>query len=1147
MIWYLLYPFRGTAEAPVLAETHPLRTAFTRYGRYAASHVVTTLLVSVAVAAVLIYPFPFLYTTDFTNGASPLPEHAWTDTLPLEDKNRVEPDVIMRSVWIHGNYFQALNRNVLLSALELQDELLGPTVDFNPRRPVVGSGEILNTTTTDLTPTQRDAYHVVNGLTNESWFFQSPLQYWSCSSSNIERDDDIIATANERRTQPTSVNVTLRHSIVFSGKRFQDRQLVAADALVITLVHHRNSPVGRMWQERVEALKQNTADSWEIFDYSPNGKTSELYEFQFRPMSSQDVFLLGLAYSLVLVYFLISLSKLRAVKSKVGLMVTVIAQIVLAIMSSFTICAIFKIDLSRIPRLGYPVVIFSMSLENIFRLINSVILTPSEDSTSNRIGYAFGETAHIALVSVAQNLLILYGLSKIVSPGVSAFCTFAAVALIFDFFYLSTFFLSVLSVDVRRTELSDALAKASFRTQRSASDIQSRQTWMDAMLQGRIAMSTRIAGTIVMVGFVLIAQWHFFEHESVIRILSRIIRISPKHKDLSLSSALTEVHQGRSPASWLGLQDHETARELIHVIRPDAHSYIARVFHPTIFVLTGSDRNVSSNEPWFPPAVYDFMRHQSAPFVVTVIVVAAAVRLLMNYLLWDELAESSRANGADHESLLSVRTLNRGHALDVAMLSACSDGHLVSVGLDRIVRVWDIKGGGKSYTLGDDVDSAMELFPVLAICIDEDSHWLAILTSDKVLLWNLGELGWGPSIRVEADRHKPEAFFFANDEALAVPPLVLIRRDGFLTELRVDQPEPVSYMLTKESAIASVGFLTEKGESISYSIDIFDDADNKEGFPAQVMVSTREGQVLVASQEGSSWTSEMVHVGTSRERELVSIQALPELGFFLIIRSQTVDLVDSQTLKAIYTFKVDPIQPKSMKCFHSRPRRMRCGSVALWSFTLAYLNTYTRDLVVQTYSPQHEGESLCFCDPTSPTRKTCCPWQRAKESRRVIKNPGLWDALPSGIMVGVRRKPGAKLRTDGHPPHQTLQPLNGLRRRHNIPQLSNANGQIAQDNWEVWMFSHFGKQETWETLPLCPKIEDDGHLYVNSLGPMVRVGRASLAVGLSNVIKVIMVGNERFETGDDSQPGDGMPALSSRRRKGPSTLRGKATGHCGHC
>ncbi|KAI1503550.1 sterol-sensing domain of SREBP cleavage-activation-domain-containing protein [Biscogniauxia marginata] len=1135
MIWYLLYPFRGTTEAPVLGPNHPIRCAFTRYGRHAASHVVTTLLVSVAVAATLIYPFPFLYTnTDFTSGASHLPHHVWTDAQPLAEKNVPEPDVVMRSIWVHGSYFQALDKDVLLGALELQDELLGPTVNFNPRQLPGGLGfpAVSDIATTHgLTPQQRDSFHVANGLTNESWFFHSPLQYWSCCSDFIEQDDDIVTTVNERKTQPTSVNVTLRHSIVFSGKRFEDRRLVAADALVITLIHHRDSPVGRLWQERTRALAHKMAHKWQVIA-PQDDMTGQLYEFQFRPMSSQDAVLMGAAYFLVFVYFMFSLSKLRAVKSKFGLMVTVVAQILLSILSSFTVCAIFKIDLSRIPRFAYPVVILSMSLENIFRLINAVILTPSENCTSNRIGHAFGETAHIALTSVTQNVLILYGLTKVVAPGVSAFCTFAAIALIFDFFYLSTFFLSVLSVDVRRTELSDALARASIRAHRSASDAQSRQTWVDAMLQGRIAMSTRIAGTIVMVGFVLIAQWHFFENESVVRTLGRILGVSPKYKDLSPSRAslLVDVHQARSPTSWLRLQDHETAREVIHVIKPDAHSYIARVLDPYIFVLRGADRMLSANERLLLPAVYDFARHQTASFVVTVLIVAAAVRLLMNYLLWDELAETARIDGPADEPLLSVKTLSNGHHLDVALLSASSTGYLVSVGLDRIIRVWNMKTGSHSYVLGEDKDSPDIPFPILAMCIEEETHWLALLTPNNVLLWNLSEHRWGPRMRVETYRHKPEAFFFGCDDCAVIPPVVLVRRDGILTELRPDKRDSSSYMIAGESVISSVDTLTEKS------------------FPAMMMASTREGEVRVITQEGPDWVSSPLDltIPPSMEREFVSIQALPELGFFLVIRSQTVDLVDSQTLRAIHTFKVDPIQPRSMKCFHSRPRRMRCGSVALWSFTLAYLNTYTRDLVVQTYSPQHEGESLCFCDPASPTRKTCCPWRRAKETRRVIKSPGVWEALPTGMMVGIRRKPGDKCSTNGYNFSQPHQPANGLRRRHQgcLPTKQCT----PQDNWEVWMFSHFGKQDTWETVPLCADIEDDGHLFVTSLGPMVNFGRASVALGLSNVIKVIMVGNERFDSGDDySQPGDGMPVASSRRRKGPSAFRSKPSVHSGCC
>jgi hypothetical protein len=802
---------RRTTEAPVLEPNHPLRNGFARYGRYAASHVLSTLLISVAVAAVLIYPFPFLYTTtDFTNGASSLPHHVWTDAHPLDEKSNCEPDVIMRSIWVHGSYFQALDKNLLLGALELQDELLGPTVDFKPRQEP-GTLDLPAEVTQQLTLKQRDSLHVVNGLTNQSWFFHSPLQYWSCSSELIKRDNNILATVNEKKTQATSVNVTLRHSIVFSGKRFEDRRLVAADALVITLIHRRDSPVGYIWQERIQALANSMTHKWKVIA-PQDGRPSQLYEFQFRLMSKIDAIVLGSAYSLVLMYFLFSLSKLRAVKSKVGLMVTVVAQIALAIISSFTVCAMFKIDLSRIPRLGYPVVIFSMSLENIFRLINAVILTPSEDSTSNRIGHAFGETAPIALASVAQNLLILFGLSQVVSSGVSAFCTFAAIAIIFDFFYLSTFFLTVLSVDVRRTELSDALAKASIRSHQLANDNYSRETWLDNMLQGKIAMSTRIAGTVVMIGFVLIAQWHFFDNESVVRVLGRLIRVAPKHNDPnpSRSSLLVEVHQARSPTSWLRLQDHETAREVINIIKPTAHSYTARVFDPYIFVLKGSDRMLSAQERFFSPAVYDFARHQITPFLVTILVVTAAVRLLMNYLLWDQMSEAA---GSDlpRASLLSVKTLHGGHHLDVALLTASSTGHLVSVGLDRIIRVWNVKEGGYNYVLGADKESPKIPFPILAICIEDEFHWLAILTVDRVLLWNLADLRWGPSIKVDPYRHKPEVFVFGTDDCVTIPPLILVRRDGIITELRPALGESSSYAIPEESVITSVDALAEKG------------------------------------------------------------------------------------------------------------------------------------------------------------------------------------------------------------------------------------------------------------------------------------------------------------------------------------------------
>jgi hypothetical protein len=91
-----------TTEAPVLDQKHPLRSAFTRYGSNTARHPVIALLISVAVAIILIYPFPFLYTNDFTNGASNLPHHVWTSAQPFEGSPDTHVDVVMRSIWVHG-------------------------------------------------------------------------------------------------------------------------------------------------------------------------------------------------------------------------------------------------------------------------------------------------------------------------------------------------------------------------------------------------------------------------------------------------------------------------------------------------------------------------------------------------------------------------------------------------------------------------------------------------------------------------------------------------------------------------------------------------------------------------------------------------------------------------------------------------------------------------------------------------------------------------------------------------------------------------------------------------------------------------------------------------------------------------------------
>lgn len=1015
---------------------------------------------------------------------------------------------------------KALEPDVLLNALRIQDELLGPTIDFDPRRP---SNQVYpDDSLVDLTTDMRDTLHAINGLSNSSWFFHSPLQYWSCSAENISRDKDIITTVNQGSRQATSVNVTLRHSIVFSGKRFEDHRLVAADALVITLVHMLDSPVGKQWERRAQALGLKGSDKWHLYPPSGRSFTSTLYEFRFQPLSTQDDVLLGIAYTLLVLYFANRLSKLNALRSRMGLILAVVSQFAVSMMSSFTVCAIFKIDLSKIPREAYPLVVLTVGLENIFRLINAVIMTPPEHSATARMGEALGQTGHIALAGVTQNLVILWLLSKVVSPQITAFCTFAAIALLFEFFYLLTFFSAVLSIDVHRTELSDSLQRASTPNERTLiPDFPKRKTWTDALLRGEAPPSTRIAGTIVLVGFVLAAQWHFFDNESVFQTIlrfSRLFKTEPQQSRESPATILSVgINQARTPTAWLRMQDHETAHEVIQVVKPHANSYIARVYDPLIFVLDGSDRTPNNaGVRRFLPAAYDFVRNQGGTFLITVVIILAAVSLLMNYLLWDELPEGEGEARPDDDPLLSVKTLSKGHNLDVMLLAASREGVVASVGLDRLIRIWDVRKDTATY-LVHDPESHIDPFPVLAISIDSDSNWLAVLSAqNRVFLWNIPEGRWGPSIHVDVKGRIPVAFFFGHDVTEFIDPVFVVRHNGLMSELHVESGENVELQICR-SPLVSVRQHFEKPTVTTPNP------------PARIITSSKRGCVHIAKHVEEGWVSEGLEVPEpSDDKEILSVLPLPALSSFLAVREHTVDLIDIETHRVTHTFHTKPMKQDSLRCIHSTRRRPQCGSVGLANLALAYTSAETGECIMQSYLPRREGDTICFRDPFTPGSKTCCLWRETVENNYTIADPGHWEALKVGYLVGVRKVEAPRIIANNTRPVANI----GLRRRGaSPPQSLHLQTQEAEDSWEVWSISSRGERAV---TPLCG-YNEKGNLLVNSLGPLQKIGNRSIAVGLGNVIKVITVGHEKFdsESSNDDQAFVGMAAATASRRRKP--------------
>jgi len=223
---------------------------------------------------------------------------------------------VVRQVWVHGDYMNAIALPVLREAMHVQEVLING--GFDTRESAAYDDQHM---------LQRDAPGCLVAPAGEKWGWHSPLMYWDCSLSALEKDDSLLDTINAHNRIRSALNVTLRPSTVFAGKSFSATKLRAADALVITLFDQSNSSLGDTWDSRSRLLADKLDPDWTIFP--PDGQVgrSRLYEFRFKPMTLNDDLFLAASYLVTAVYVIWRMMQLRAVKSWFGLLVTICAKV----------------------------------------------------------------------------------------------------------------------------------------------------------------------------------------------------------------------------------------------------------------------------------------------------------------------------------------------------------------------------------------------------------------------------------------------------------------------------------------------------------------------------------------------------------------------------------------------------------------------------------------------------------------------------------------------------------------------------------------------------------------------------------------------------------------------------------------------------
>ncbi|KAF2131586.1 hypothetical protein P153DRAFT_336013 [Dothidotthia symphoricarpi CBS 119687] len=1128
MIWYLLYPLRGTTEPPRLSPSHPIRRAFQAHGTATARHWLLSIVLTIIISVLLCYPAVFQTDSSAAAGLRNLPKHAWTSTTEVDGERPV--DVVVRQVWVHGDYMKAIAVPVLREAMHVQQALIGSGFDGDHVAPANSSG-------------------CLAAARGQGWGWHSPLMYWDCSLSALEADKDLLHTINVQSGAQSALNFTLRPSTVLAGKQFLHTKLRAADALVISLLVLNETDLGEAWDSRSRSLANNLSPNWTIFPQDGQVDRSRLYEFRFRPMTLNDDLFLAASYLVTAAYVIWRMMQLRAVKSWFGLLLTICAKMTICIIASFSLCTNLGIDLARIPRPWFPAVVFCFGLGNIFRLINVVLETPPELPPHQRVGNALGQIGHKSLAVAFQNLALIYFCSRLVAPWVADFCVFAAVTLVFDFVYHVTFFVAVLSVDVQRMELSDSL-KWVEQTPKSKKNRQERQSWLAALRQGTLPLGTRFAGTVAIFSMILAINWHYFDitdKELSFATLRRRLMTSKRKRSSNAAWGPPPINQARTPADWLRLQDHNTARELFGYIKPGAHSFIARIYDPLLVVSKGAH---GRDRPQPPTSLLEGLRRfahgHAFPAALMVVFLIAGVTLLMNYLLWTGLPQTLDGD-KDEEVMLSVKTLPTRQTLDVDSLTSCPKGHLASISLDRSTSIWLHGRTGYLHTVLQTAAMKPKLWPILASAMNDAGSMIALCAeSGHIGLWSIAASRFLMFPMVELGGHTPVLFTFitisrADSDKLC---LIIVNPDGFLTEMEAHTGVHQTKRISCSSIISATLYTSAKGDT-------------------SLVFVIKAGEVHILSLKEWDHSASEIVAGLdpgpppgSNPAKIKCIQGVPSLGLIFALRNEEAEIFDFNSRALIHSFQIGHAKPQSFRVMHPARRLCPCGAPAVHSLSIAYAEQDSDQMTMQTFALDDTATSqICLGKPPDKGKYKCQGLDSAKEKVHYVEPAGVWESTSALSVVGIRRcvqsstpSSTASGMNDGNyaaEPSALAYALKQRARKENTPNglfhsLSSLGSRHLHppgdtDVWEAWSLSSTGESCS---RPLFPdNLEDadsafEDELFVAAPGPITRLGQRSVAVGFGNTVKIITLGKESFDGADVSMGGRQWRPNKSGGRKG---------------
>ncbi|XP_053374079.1 sterol regulatory element-binding protein cleavage-activating protein-like [Mercenaria mercenaria] len=285
----------------------------------------------------------------------------------------------------------------------------------------------------------------------------SPANLWQKNLNRFLEDKEILRTIYKRYNQALEAPPGIRDVLFglpwkqtgISRYFIRNRQRTISFAITLALKSYDESFVSNL-RKRLEAVYPDTLTNVN------NSQIDHIVHLHYKDINIYFEYIhLIVLYLVLLMYLYFSVKKIEMVKSKWGLALSAVVTVVSSLLISVSVCSIFGLNTRLNGGEIFPYLVVLIGVENVLVMTKSVVSTSVELDVKYRVATGLSKEGwYITKNLLIELAIIMVGFFTFV-PAIQEFCLFALVGLLTDFTLQMVFFVTVLSVDIRRMELSD--------------------------------------------------------------------------------------------------------------------------------------------------------------------------------------------------------------------------------------------------------------------------------------------------------------------------------------------------------------------------------------------------------------------------------------------------------------------------------------------------------------------------------------------------------------------------------------------------------------------------------------------------------------------------------------------------------------------